>query len=84
MLFRSRVRRAGGGDLTAEVVGDGLTWNLRPHARRAVTVAIDVDPGTPLGATQSLLITATSTTDPASIDAVRATVTNVSTPFDQT
>ncbi len=75
-----RVGHSGVRDLTAEVVGQGLTWTLRPQAERALVVFIDADTDAPLGVVQSLLVTATSTTDPASSDAVRATVTNVSTP----
>jgi hypothetical protein len=77
-----QVRLSGVRDLTAAVVGDGLTWTIRPHGKRPFVVFVDADTEAPLGAVQSLLITATSTADRSSIDAVRVTITNVSTPLE--
>jgi hypothetical protein len=50
---------------------------VRAGRARTLVVRVTAMPGTPLGAEQDLLVTATSTTDPGQIDAARATITKV-------
>jgi hypothetical protein len=73
--------RLGRKDVTTDAVAGSLVLeHLRPGDARTLTIVVTADRSAPLGAKQTILVTAHSTTEPNQVDAVRADITKVSEP----